>query len=236
MQTLGPSWLNPQYLLDSLGPWALWGTAVVVFIECGLFFFLLPGDSLLFTVGLLVSQGAIHHSLALVLVVLTVAAFGGNVAGYEIGRAAGPRIIGPNSRLVKPKHIDQTYAFFDRYGPRALVLGRFVPIVRTFITLVAGVGRMDRRRFYLYSGIGAVLWAVGVTLLGYFLGNVPFIRSNIESMLIAIVVVSLVPVAIEWLLHRRRTKAGALDAAGRDPRYDEPSERQRVVDEDITGP
>ncbi|KQX62048.1 DedA family protein [Angustibacter sp. Root456] len=235
MHTLGPSWLDPQHLLDSFGPWALWGAMAVVFIECGLFFFLLPGDSLLFTVGLLVSEGTIHYPLWLVLVLLTLAAFGGNVAGYEIGRAAGPKIVGPSSRLVKQKHIDQTYAFFDRYGPRALVLGRFVPIVRTFITLVAGVGRMDRRRFYTYSGLGAVLWAVGVTLLGYFLGTIPIVRGHIESMLLAIVLVSLVPVGIEWLLHRRRAKATARDD-GRDPRYDEVHERQRVVDEDVTGP
>jgi membrane-associated protein len=114
-----------------------------------------------------------------------------------------------------------------------LVLGRFVPIVRTFITLVAGVGRMDRRRFYTYSGIGAVLWAVGVTLLGYFLGTIPIIRDHIESMLLLIVAVSLVPVGIEWLLHRRRAKAAGDD--GRDPRYDETHERQRVIDEDVTG-
>ncbi|MGN6300547.1 MAG: DedA family protein [Angustibacter sp.] len=235
MHTLGPSWLDPQHLLDSFGPWALPGAMAVVFIECGLFFFLLPGDSLLFTVGLLVAEGTIHHPLWLALLLLTLAAFGGNVAGYEIGRAAGPKIVGPNSRLVKQKHIDQTYAFFDRYGPRALVLGRFVPIVRTFITLVAGVGRMDRRRFYTYSGIGAVLWAVGVTLLGYFLGTIPLIRNHIETMLMAIVAVSLVPIAIEWLLHRRRTKGEADARDGRDPRYDEAHERQRVADEDITG-
>jgi membrane-associated protein len=235
MHALGPSWLDPQHLLDSLGPWALWGTAAVVFIECGLFFFLLPGDSLLFTVGLLVAEGSIKHPLWLVLVMLTIAAFGGNVAGYEIGRAAGPRIVRPGSRLVKQKHIDQTYAFFDRYGPRALVLGRFVPIVRTFITLVAGVGRMDRRRFYTYSGVGAVLWAVGVTLLGYFLGTIPIVRNHIESMLIAIVVVSLIPVGIEWLLHRRREASAGAAHAGRDARYDDRDERQRVIDEDVTG-
>lgn len=209
MHALGPSWLDPQQLLDSLGPWALWGTLLVVFIECGLFFFLLPGDSLLFTVGLFVAEGTIHHSLWLVCLVLTAGAFAGNVAGYEIGRAAGPRIIRPGSRLVKAKHIEQTHVFFERYGARALVLGRFVPIVRTFITLVAGVGRMQRRHFYAWSALGAVLWVVGVTLLGYFLGTIPFVRKHIELMLIAIVLVSVVPMGVELLRVRRKSSTTA---------------------------
>jgi membrane-associated protein len=207
MPALGPSWLDPQHLLDTFGPWALWGTLLVVFIECGLFFFLLPGDSLLFTVGLFVAEGTIDHPLWIVCLLLVIAAFAGNVAGYEIGRAAGPRIIRPDSRLVKQKHIEQTHVFFERYGARALVLGRFVPIVRTFITLVAGVGRMQRRHFYTWSALGAVLWAVGVTLLGYFLGTIPVIRNNIEAMLIAIVLVSVVPMGIEVLRARRRQRA-----------------------------
>jgi membrane-associated protein len=209
MHALGPSWLDPQQLLDSLGPWALWGTLLVVFIECGLFFFLLPGDSLLFTVGLFVAEGTIHHSLWLVCLVLTAGAFAGNVAGYEIGRAAGPRIIRPGSRLVKAKHIEQTHVFFERYGARALVLGRFVPIVRTFITLVAGVGRMERRHFYAWSALGAVLWVVGVTVLGYFLGTIPFVRKHIELMLIAIVLVSVVPMGVELLRVRRKSSTTA---------------------------
>ncbi len=198
---LGPSWLDPQQLIDT---YALPGTLLVVFIECGLFFFLLPGDSLLFTVGLLVKEGSIKEPLGLVLALLVVAAFAGNVAGYEIGRAAGPRLVRPGSRLVKAKHLEQTSAFFERYGARALILGRFVPIVRTFITLVAGVGRMPRRPFYLYSGVGALLWAVGVTLLGYFVGTVPLVRNNIEAMLIVIVLISVIPVGVEWLRHRRQ--------------------------------
>ncbi|MGL4174031.1 MAG: DedA family protein [Actinomycetota bacterium] len=224
LHTLGPSWLNPETLLETFGPFAFWGTVAVVFIECGLFFFLLPGDSLLFTVGLFIAEGSIDVSLPLALVVLVVAAIGGNAAGYEIGRAAGPRIVRPGSRLVKQAHIDQTYAFFDRYGARALILGRFVPIVRTFITLVAGIGRMDRRRFYLYTAIGAVIWAAGVTTLGYFLGTIPFVRNNLEVMLLTVVAFSLVPIAVEWIRYRR----------GRNANYDEEHERQRVVDETIS--
>ncbi len=207
MPTIGPSWLDPQQLLDTFGAYALWGALVVIFVECGLFIFLLPGDALLFTIGLFVAEGTIPQPIGLVVVLLFVAALGGNIAGYEIGRAAGPRIIGPRSRWIRQKHVEQTHEFFERYGPRALILGRFVPIVRTFITLVAGVGQMDRRQFYLYSAIGAVLWAVGVTLLGYFLGTIPFVRNNIEAMLIAIVLVSVVPVGVEVLRARLRSRA-----------------------------
>jgi membrane-associated protein len=205
MHTLGPAWLDPQQLLHQFGSYALWGALIIVFVECGLFIFLLPGDALLFTIGLFVAEGSIGQPLPVVLVLLVVAAFGGNVVGYEIGRAAGPKIVRPGSRLIQQKHLDQTRAFFDSHGPRALILARFVPIVRTFITLVAGVGRMDRRIFYIYSAIGAVLWAVGVTVLGYFLGTIPIVKKNIEVMLLAIVFVSLIPVGIEWLRARKKS-------------------------------
>lgn len=209
---LGSALTNPQHLIET---WALPGTLLVVFIECGLFFFLLPGDSLLFTVGLLVRQGTITRPLWLVLLLLTAAAFAGSAAGYEIGRAVGPRIVRPSSRLVRQQHLDQAHAFFERHGARALILGRFVPIVRTFITLVAGVSRMDRRRFYRYSLVGAASWVVLVTMLGYFTGTVPFVRDHVEVMLVAIVLVSLVPVGVEWLRQRSAasTALGSLPAA-----------------------
>ena len=227
IRTLGPSWLDPQILLDNLGSAALWGTALILFVECGLFVFFLPGDSLLFTVGLLVGRGSIDQPLWLVCLVLTIAAFAGNVVGYEIGRKAGPALFRrPDSRFFKQKYIDQTVGFFDKYGARAVILARFVPIVRTFITVTAGVGRMDRRKFFGYSAIGAVLWATGITVLGYFLGSVPFIAANLEVILLLIVLVSVLP-AIVVVLRARSKK--------RDPRYGEPAERQRVLDEDVKG-
>ena len=227
IRTLGPSWLDPQILLDNLGSAALWGAALILFVECGLFVFFLPGDSLLFTVGLLVGRGSIEQPLWLVCLVLTIAAFAGNVVGYEIGRKAGPALFRrPDSRFFKQKYIDQTVGFFDKYGARAVILARFVPIVRTFITVTAGVGRMDRRRFFGYSAIGAVLWATGITVLGYFLGSVPFVASNLEVILLLLVLVSVLPAIVEvW---RARSNK-------RDPRYDEPAERQRVLDEDVKG-
>jgi membrane-associated protein len=209
---LGPSWLDPQQLLDGVGPWALWVAALVIFAECGLLLgFFLPGDSLLFTVGLFShggeNVGKLPQNIVICCLVLTVAAFAGNVVGYEIGRVSGPAIFNrPNSRIFKQEYVDRTVAFFDHYGARAIVLARFVPIVRTFITVTAGVGRMDRRKYFIFSGVGAVLWATGVTVLGYLLGGVSFVRNNIEIMLIVVVLVSVIPISLEFL--RARMKSG----------------------------
>jgi membrane-associated protein len=143
--------------------------------------------------------------------VLVVAAMIGNILGYWIGRAAGPAVFDkPRSRLFKPQHVVRTQEFFDKYGNRAIVLGRFVPIVRTFITVMAGVGRMDPRRYLTYSFIGGVAWAAGVTVLGYWLGQVPWVRENIELMLILIVFLSILPIIIEVVRARR----GGAHAAG----------------------
>jgi membrane-associated protein len=204
---LGPDWLKPDTLLHMLGPWALVGLAVIIFAECGLLLgFFLPGDSLLFTAGLFVANGAIGAPLWAVCLLLVVAALLGNVCGYWIGRSAGPAVFDrPRSRLFKPQHVTKTQAFFDRYGNRAIVLGRFVPIVRTFITVMAGVGRMDARRYLTYSLIGGVAWAAGVTLLGYWLGQFDFVKSNIELILVAIVLISVVPMVVELLRARRES-------------------------------
>lgn len=208
---LGPEWLQPDAIITWLGPWALVGLALIVFAECGLLLgFFLPGDSLLFTAGLFVAQGAIQFPLWMVCVLLVVAAFVGNVVGYYIGRAAGPAVFDkPESRLFKPKHVARTQEFFDKYGTRAIVLGRFVPIVRTFITVMAGVGRMDARRYFTYSLIGGVLWAAGVTVLGFWLGQFQFVRDNIELMLLLIVFLSVVPIVIEIVRARRTPGAHA---------------------------
>jgi membrane-associated protein len=204
-----PSWLDPDELIKSFGAYALWGVAFIVFAECGLFA-ILPGDSLLFTVGLLTATGVIPHNLAFVCIVLTIAAVLGNVSGYAIGRKIGPPLFRPRSglagKIFKQSHVDKTHVFLERYGNRALILARFVPIVRTFVTLVAGVGKMNFRHFITYTAIGGVLWACGVTIAGYFLGNIPFIKNNIDSVLILIVAASLIPMGVEYLLHRRRRK------------------------------
>lgn len=206
---LGPSWLDPQTILDGLGDWALWGSMAIVFAECGLLLgFFLPGDSLLFTVGMLIGRGTIEQPLWLACILLTVAAFAGNVVGYEIGYRSGPAVFRkPDSRIFKQEYVDKTVAFFDKYGARAIVLARFVPIVRTFITVTAGVGRMDRRRYLTYSGVGAVLWAAGVTVLGSALGSIDFVAEHIEAMLLLIVAISVLPMIFEFLRHRRATRS-----------------------------
>jgi len=216
MHALGPSWMDPSYLLNTYG---IWVAVLVVFIECGLLFPILPGDSLLFTIGVFIASDTLHMNLFVACAILTVAAFLGNVVGYEIGRVVGPPIYERDGRILKREYFDKTHEFFDKYGNKALVLGRFVPIVRTFITLVAGVGRMERRRFFTWSALGAVLWACGVTILGYFLGGIDLIKNNIEAALMLIVAVSLLPMVIEYLRHRSATRKAAASAptpTGRD--------------------
>ena len=193
-------------LLDRGTPLFLLVISLIVFAESGLLVgFFLPGDSLLFTAGLFVANGAIGAPLWLVCLVLVAAAVLGNACGYWIGRAAGPAIFDkPRSRLFNPAHVLKTQEFFDKYGNRAIVLGRFVPVVRTFITVMAGVGRMEPKRYLTYSLIGGVAWAAGVTLLGFWLGQFAFVRANIELILILIVAVSVLPIAVE-LVRARRT-------------------------------
>jgi membrane-associated protein len=211
---LGPEWLQPDTIIAWLGPWALVGLAAIIFAECGLLLgFFLPGDSLLFTAGLFAVNDQLPAPLWLVVLILVVAAFAGNVSGYYIGRMSGPAIFDkPKSRLFKPEHVVKTQAFFDKYGNRAIVLGRFVPVVRTFITVMAGVGRMPARQYLTYSLIGGVLWAAGVTLLGAVLGQFAFVKNNIELILILVVALSVLPIAFE-LLRARREKRNAAPAA-----------------------
>ncbi|MBA3266361.1 MAG: VTT domain-containing protein [Nocardioidaceae bacterium] len=213
--------LDPQTWIDRFGAYALWGVALIIFIECWLFPFL-PGDSLLFLIGLLLSQSdEVNQPIWLACVVLTASAVASNVVGYLVGARVGPAIFNrPDSRFFKQQHVDQTFAFFDKYGNRAIVLARFVPIVRTFITLAAGVGKMPMKRFVTYSAIGGVLWATGVTLAGYWLGQIDFLERHIDLFLIAIVAVSLLPAVVEIVRAR---------SARRDERYDEEHERLRVL-------
>ena len=204
------SFLKPENILSDAGGIAIWVAALIVFAECGLLLgFFLPGDSLLFVVGLFVGNGAIGVPLWETCLILVVAAFAGNILGYWIGRRAGPAIFTRHeSRIFKRKYIDQTEIFFERYGAAAVILGRFIAIVRTFITVLAGAGSMDFRRFATYSAIGAFLWVVSMTVLGYLIGNVPAVKNNLDVAILVIVAVSVLPIAI----HRLRARRGGRHA------------------------
>lgn len=211
---IGPSWLDPNHLLDSAGQWALWACLAIIFAECGLLVgFFLPGDTLLFSVGLFVSQGLVPQPLVVVCLVLSLGALLGNAVGYEIGRTAGPAIFTkPDSRLFSQHNVQRAHAFFERFGAPAIVLARFVPIVRSFITVIAGVGRMDRRLYLTYSAIGGALWASGVTLLGYYLGQFQFVREHVQPhidiILIGVVLLSVVPATVHLVRAGRPSRSG----------------------------
>ena len=209
---LGLEWLDPEHLLDRFGDYALGGAAAIVFAECGLLVgFFLPGDSLLFTVGLLAAQDKISYPLWLCCAVLFAASMAGNALGYWVGDHFGPRVFRrEDSRIFRKEYVEKTHHFFEKYGNRAIVLARFVPVVRTFITVMAGVGTMSFRRFMIYSAVGGVLWAVGVTLLGFYLGSIPFVKNNVEVMILAFVAIAIVPVALEYLRERAARKLEAV--------------------------
>src|SRR5688572_986974 len=231
--------MDPEWLLSEFGGLFFWVSLVIIIVECGLFFPFLPGDSLLFAMGLFIAGGQIEiipggHAANLVfaLVVLSIGAFAGNVIGYEIGRWIGPPLYDRNGRILKRKYFDQTSAFFDKHGNKALVIGRFVPFVRTYITVVAGVTRMERQRFFLWSAIGAVGWVLSITLLGFFLGTrFPWLRDNIDYAILGILALSVVPIVWEWWRHRRTSGPAGddndgdgvpdLDIAGMDTRKHE---------------
>ncbi|MFJ4922288.1 DedA family protein [Streptomyces sp. NPDC088725] len=205
---LGPNWLDPDYLISTFG---LIGVLVVVFAESGLLIgFFLPGDSLLFTTGLLVTAGTLDKPLWLVCVLVALAAIAGDQVGYLFGRKVGPSLFKrPDSKLFKQENVEKAHEFFEKYGPKSLVLARFVPVVRTFTPIIAGVSRMNYRSFITFNIIGGTLWGVGVTLLGAGLGKIDFVNQHIELILVAIVLVSVVPIAIEYLRARSKAKKEA---------------------------
>ena len=199
--------MNPQHLLEKGGLLLL---MAVVFAESGLLFgFSLPGDSLLFIAGFLASSAGGNRlpALPIVVVCVVVAAILGDQVGYWFGKIVGPSLFDrPKSRLFNPANVTKAHTFFDRYGSKTIVLARFVPVVRTFAPIVAGVANMRYRTFVVYNIIGGVLWGAGITTLGYFLGQVGWVKNNIEVAIVAIIAVSLLPVTIELLRHRREAR------------------------------
>lgn len=191
--------LDPIALLGSHGPFGhyiLPAMMLLVFIESGLLFPFLPGDSLLFTGGLLAIQPDGFAPLWLLLVLVPAAAIAGDQAGYFLGHRFAPRIESrPDGRVFKREYLDRTHDFFERHGPVTVILCRFVPIVRTYAPLVAGMARMRYRTFIGFNVFGGLLWGAGVVALGALLGNVAFVRDHLEAIFLGIIALSLLPAA-----------------------------------------
>ena len=175
---------------------------LVIFCETGLVVTpILPGDSLLFVVGAFAAKGDID--LVLIYALLCIAAVAGNMANYHIGRFLGPKVFEKNSRVLKKEYLERTHAFYEKHGGKAIVIARFLPIIRTFAPFVAGIGRMEYRRFVLYNLAGCMAWITSFVLGGYFFGNIPIVKDNLTVVIFVIIIVSLVPSVIEFLRHRR---------------------------------
>ena len=197
--------LDPEGLLKPFGRLALAVACGILLIECALLIGLvLPGDSLLFIVGILLATGFISTPVWIAIVAMSIAAILGNLLGYWTGAKLGPKLFNkPDSRFFKQEYVVITQNFFEKHGPRAIVLARFVPIVRPVITSMAGVARMNFKIYATYSTIGGILWVVTLTLAGYFFGGIPFVADNIELVTLGIVGISLIPVLVEFVKHRR---------------------------------
>lgn len=199
--------LNPETLLTAAGQWAFVVVLIIVFAECGLLIgFFLPGDSLLFATGLFIATGLIDVPLWLALVLIPLAAIIGNLVGYWIGFRVGPALFRKeDSKIFKKEYVEKTSEFFNEYGKHAIIMARFVPIVRTFITAMAGVAKMNYRDYAMYSIVGGIIWGTGLTWLGAILGKIKFVADNIELMAILIIIISFIPVFLE----RRKAKKKA---------------------------
>ncbi len=212
--------LDPTALIHAFGPYAVLGVCAIIFAETGLLIgFIFPGDTLLLITGLL-SRHDVHGlgvSIWIAAPAIAVAAFLGGECGYYIGRKTGPRIFErKETGLFSREQVDRTNRFFEKYGVFAVILARFVPIVRTFAPIAAGVGRMGRRRYMLYNAVGAVLWGFGITFLGFLLGGIPpvrhFVVHYIDVILLAAVVLTLGPTLVHLLGNRRKARRAAQDA------------------------
>jgi membrane-associated protein len=187
--------------VDSYNNWAYGFLFLIIFVETGLVIMpFLPGDSLLFLVGAFSSQGIFN--LGYVLILLFIAAVIGDTLNYMIGKKMGPIVFEKNYRFMKKEHLLKAQIFYDKHGAKAIILARFVPIVRTFAPFIAGVASMNYSKFIFYNIIGGAIWVVGITLLGYFLGEIPYIKNNFEKVVLLIVFISILPILFEFFKSR----------------------------------
>jgi membrane-associated protein len=194
--------IDPQILIPAIG---LIGTILVVFAESGLFFgFFLPGDSLLFTAGLFASQG--YFSIYTLVIGCMIAAIVGDSVGYFFGKKVGPRLFSrEDSILFHKKHIIRAQDFYIKYGTKTIFLARFIPIVRTFAPIVAGIGNMNYKTFLTYNIVGGITWVGSMTLSGYFLGTLfPGINTYLHYIIVGIIIASLIPIAVEFIREKRK--------------------------------
>ena len=192
-------------LVANYGPWIYFILFLIVFCETGLVVTpFLPGDSLLFVAGALAAMGQMNVHLLVAL--LIVAAILGDGVNYAIGRHVGMKLFVRFPRLLKQSYLDKTHAFYEKHGGKTIIFARFVPIVRTFAPFVAGIGRMEYRQFLSYNVIGALLWVIGFTYAGFYFGNMPFVRKNLEYLIFGIIIVSMLPAIIEVIRHRRAAR------------------------------
>ncbi|MGH7462090.1 MAG: DedA family protein [Longimicrobiales bacterium] len=193
-----------QAIIADYGGWTYALLILIIFAETGLVITpFLPGDSLLFAAGTFAGLGSLNPLV--LFVTLSIAAILGDTVNYWIGRAVGPRVFQKDTRFIKRKHLERTQAFYAKYGGKAIVLARFMPIVRTFAPFVAGIGSMDYKRFVFYNIFGGVLWIGLFVFGGYFFGNLPVVRDNFSLVIIVIILLSILPAVIEYLRARRST-------------------------------
>ena len=217
---LMPDFMDPIKLLGYFGVWALVGLLVVIFIESGVLFPVLPGDSLLFVAGMVAAGTAAqgdtvdaNFALWQLVVFVPIAAVAGGQVGYWIGRFIGTSMFKPNARFLKQRYLDEAHAFFEQRGPFAIVVARFVPIVRTLAPITAGAAQMRYWVFTAFNVLGAVVWGVGLVLLGYWLGQFEMVQKLLEPIVILIALVSVAPMFIEWYKRRRAAKRASGEPA-----------------------
>ena len=226
-------WLDPENLINGFGPWALLGVCAIVFAETGLLVgFLLPGDTLLVITGLLTFAGVIPIDIWWVALAIGFAAFLGGEVGYLIGHKLGPRVFErKESGLFSIKNVERSNAFFVRFGGVAVIMARFIPIVRTFAPVAAGVGHMNYKKYSMYNLIGALTWGAGLTFGGYFLGYIPpvadFVRDYIDIILLGAVVVTLIPTIFHYIQSTMKARRAARTAT-----TDTPAHEKLVLDPD----
>jgi membrane-associated protein len=196
--------------LETIGPLGLLVVCLIVFAETGLLVgFFLPGDSMLFLVGLNLATIWQEIPIWLACLLISLSGFAGDQTGYWIGRRVGPAVFNrPKSKFFNAKNVARAHKFFETYGSKAVILAHFVPIMRTFIPVAAGVGKLSWRKFTTYNVIGVILWGTGVTLLGYFLGTVPFVNEHVELVTLSFIAISFIPIGLELLKALRNKKRG----------------------------